>query len=326
MRYRCFIICSFLIWGCAQKKKEVEVLRLAHGLDVSHTVHRSIEYMALQLDSLSRGKLKIRIYPSQQLGTERECLELLQIGSLDITKVSAAVLENFAPKLKVLSLPYIFTSKEHQFRVLDGPVGKELLAASRPFKLEGLCFYDAGSRSFYTIDKPLNTPEDLSGLKIRVQESATAIGMVQALGGSPTPISWGELYTALQQGVVDGAENNPPSFYLSRHYEVCKYYTINQHTMVPDVVLVSSATMDRLNDQQRDWLQKAAQSSVTYQRKLWQEDVEQAMAEVQRAGVQVITPEKGLFMERTESLISAYAEDPELRETIQKIRDDRGNQ
>ena len=213
MRHWCILISSLLLFSaCADQKKEVEVLRLAHGLDVSHTVHRSMEFMAQQLDSLSEGKLKIQIYPSQQLGTERECLELLQIGSLDITKVSAAVLENFAPKLKVLSLPYIFTSKEHQFRVLDGPVGKELLAASRPFKLEGLCFYDAGSRSFYTIDKPLNTPEDLSGLKIRVQESATAIGMVQALGGSPTPISWGDLYTALQQGVVDGAENNPPSF------------------------------------------------------------------------------------------------------------------
>jgi tripartite ATP-independent transporter DctP family solute receptor len=327
MRHWCILISSLLLFSaCADKKKEVEVLRLAHGLDVSHTVHRSMEYMAQQLDSLSDGKLKIQIYPSQQLGTERECLELLQIGSLDITKVSAAVLENFAPKLKVLSLPYIFTSKEHQFRVLDGPVGKELLAASRPFKLEGLCFYDAGSRSFYTIDKPLQTPEDLSGLKIRVQESATAIGMVKALGGSPTPISWGELYTALQQGVVDGAENNPPSFYLSRHYEVCKYYTINQHTMVPDVVLVSSATMDRLTEQQKKWLRQAAQSSVTYQRKLWQEDVEQAMAEVQKAGVEVIFPEKEPFMERTETLISTYAEDTELRETIQKIRNDRGNQ
>jgi len=325
MKPWCLFICSFLLLACTQEKKKVQVLRLAHGLDVSHTVHRSMEYMGQKLDSISGGELKIQIYPSQQLGTERECLELLQIGSLDITKVSAAVLENFAPKLKVLSLPYIFTSKEHQFEVLDGPVGKELLAASKPFKLEGLCFYDAGSRSFYTIDKRLESPDDLSGLKIRVQESATAIEMVKALGGSPTPISWGELYTALQQGVVDGAENNPPSFFLSRHYEVCKFYTINQHTMVPDVVVVSSATMNRLSSEQRKWLHEAANLSVTYQRELWKADVDNAMTEVQKAGVEVVYPEKDSFMERTESLISSYKEDPLLRETIEKIRYDRSN-
>ena len=134
--------------------------------------------------------------------------------------LSAAVLENFSPSIKVFGIPYLFRDKEHVFDVLDGPVGKELLNGTEKFWLKGLGYYDSGSRSFYTIDQPLNKPEDLDGLKIRVQESQTAIDMVKSLGGSPTPISWGELYTALQQGVVDGAENNPPSFYLSRHYEV----------------------------------------------------------------------------------------------------------
>ncbi|MCB0437094.1 MAG: DctP family TRAP transporter solute-binding subunit, partial [Mangrovimonas sp.] len=166
-----------------------------------------------------------KIYPNQQLGSERENLELLQIGSLDMTKVSVGVMENFAPKMKVFGLPFLFRDKQHAFNVLDGPIGKELLDEGEKYWLKGLCYYDAGSRSFYTKDKPVMTPEDLKGSKIRVMESVTAMDMVRSLGGAPTPISWGELYTSLQQGVVDGAENNPPSFYLSRHYEVCKFYS-----------------------------------------------------------------------------------------------------
>ncbi|MEM9390016.1 MAG: TRAP transporter substrate-binding protein, partial [Bacteroidota bacterium] len=209
--------CIFLILVSCQAEEGVTVLRLAHGLDVTHPVHQGMVFMAKELEKESGGKLKLTIYPSGQLGAERECLELLQIGSLDITKVSAAVMENFAPNYQVLSLPYIFRDRAHGYAVLDGDVGQQLLDEGEKYRLKGLCFYDAGSRSFYTKEKPINSPADLRGLKIRVQKSKTAVNMVEQLGGSPTPISWGELYTALQQGVVDGAENNPPSFYFSRH-------------------------------------------------------------------------------------------------------------
>ena len=185
--------------------------------------------MAERLHEKSNGNRTIDIYPNQQLGSERECLELLQIGSLGMTKVSTGVLENFVPSLQVLGLPFLFRDKEHRFEVLEGEIGEQFLNGSLDKRLKGLTFYDAGSRSFYS-KTLVETPEDLKGLKLRVMESNTAINMVKHLGGSPTPISWGELYTALQQGIVDGAENNLPSFYLSRHYVDCKYYVLDAHT------------------------------------------------------------------------------------------------
>jgi len=255
------------ITSCTENEGE-KTLKLAHGLDVNHSVHKAMVKMADDLNEISKGKLTIEIYPSQQLGTERECLELLQIGSLDMTKVSVGVMENFAPKMKVFGLPFLFKNRAHCFNVLDSSVGKQLLADGEKYWLKGLGYYDAGSRSFYTKEKPIHSPKDLFGLKVRVMESVTAIDMVRGLGGSPTPISWGELYTALQQGVVDGAENNPPSFYLSRHYEVCKYYTLDEHTMLPDVLIIGTQIWDKLSKQEQNWLQEAVDKSVKYQRKL----------------------------------------------------------
>ena len=148
------------------------------------------------------------------------------------------------------------------------------------------------------MNKPIEKPEDLVGEKIRVMESATAVNMVKALGGSPTPISWGELYTSLQQGVVDGAENNPPSFYLSRHYEVCKYYSLDEHTVLPDVLLIGTYVWNKLNEQEQKWLSASVKESVKYQRVLWAEAEEEALREVQKAGVEIIRPDKSLFSER----------------------------
>ena len=307
-----------LLTACGQEE-EGTVLRLAHGLDTGHPVHQGMVYMAERLAERSGGELTIAIYPNQQLGTERQCLELLQIGSLSMTKVSAAVLENFSPEVAVLSLPYLFRGREHVYRFQDSELGKELLASSEPYRLRGLAYYDAGQRSFYTKDHPVNVPADLQGEKIRVQLSATAIAMVQALGGSPTPISYGELYTALQQGVVDGAENNPPSFYTSRHYEVCKYYTLDEHTAVPDVLIIGTEAWARLTEQERRWLQEAADESVTYQRELWQQAEEEALAAVEAEGVQIIRPDKGPFIEQTAPILEGYRDQPRLYSLIEQI-------
>ncbi len=287
---------------------------------MTHPVHIGMEYLAERVAEKSAGQLRVEIYPSQQLGTERQCLELLQIGSLGMTKVSAAVLENFAPAVRVLSLPYIFRSNEHAYAVFDGEIGRELLLDSQRFFLRGLCFYDAGSRSFYTKERPVHRPEDLEGLKIRVQESVTAMNMVRSLGGAPTPISWGELYTALQQGVVDGAENNPPSFYTSRHYEVCKFYSLNEHTAVPDVLIVSTSVWNSLTEQEQQWLQEAADESVVYQRRIWREASDEALEEVQRAGVEVIYPDKELFAEEVEDMLQDYKQDPQMGRLIERIQ------
>jgi tripartite ATP-independent transporter DctP family solute receptor len=277
-------------------------------------------YMAERCKEISNGELSIDIYPSGQLGSEQQCVELLQIGSLAITKVSAAVMESFTEDFKVLGLPYIFKSKEHSFKVLDGEIGDELLLSTEPFWIRGLCFFDAGSRSFYTIDTPINHPDDLKGLKIRVMKSITAMEMVKAQGGSPTPISWGELYTALQSGVVDGAENNPPSFYTSHHYEVCKYYCLNEHTMVPDVLIIGRKAWGKLSEQERTWLQQAANESVPVQRKLWAESEKMSLEIVEEAGVTIIYPDKEPFSDKVDELLESYRENEKLYELITRIR------
>ncbi|MEO1054363.1 MAG: TRAP transporter substrate-binding protein [Bacteroidota bacterium] len=313
------LVLTFLLLGC-QHQQNVRVLRLAHGLDTSHPVHQGMVHMAEQLKQVSAGNMEIRIYPSGQLGSERECLELLQVGSLDMTKVSAAVMENFAPVYQILSLPYLFTDKEHAYQVLDGEIGQRFLEQGSNYRLRGLCFYDAGSRSFYTKDKPITKPEDLKGLKIRVQKSQTAVDMVNSLGGSPTPIPWGELYTALQQGVVDGAENNPPSFYLSGHYEVCKYYSINEHTAVPDVLLVGTGTWDRLSETEKGWLSEAAKRSALFQRKVWQQSEQECIAKMKEEGVTVSYPDKQTFAEGVQPLYDRFANNAEYSSIIEDIQ------
>lgn len=314
-----WVVFSILSFAC-KSESDTKVLRLAHGLSVDHSVHQAMVYMAEQIEKKSNGQLKVKIYPSGQLGAERETLEMLQFGSLAMTKVSAAVLEGFAEKYKVLGLPFIFDSKEHAFQVLDGEIGKEILLSGEEFWLRGLGFYDAGSRSFYTKDRPIITPDDLKGLKIRVMKSNTAINMVQAMGGSPTPISWGELYTALQSGVADGAENNPPSFYLSRHYEVCKYYSLDEHTQVPDVLLISKVVWDKLSEAEKQWVQEAADESIAYQRELWEKSEQEALDEVKKAGVEINYPDKTLFEQEVQEVYEAFQSNDTLYSLIQRIK------
>jgi tripartite ATP-independent transporter DctP family solute receptor len=312
---------SIILLSTCKGPGGVRVIKLGHGLGVTHPVHEAMEYMAEVLAEKSGGEMEIKIYPNQQLGTERELVELLQIGSLGMTKVSSAAMENFAPKIQVLSMPYLFKDDEHRDRILKGEIGKELLLEGEKFWLRGLCYYDAGKRSFYTKNKPISEPQDLRGMKMRVMESNTAINMIKAFGGSPTPVSYGELYTALQQGIVDGAENNPPSLFTSKHYEVCKHYTINEHTAVPDMVIISTKVWNLLSEQERVWLQEAADESANYQYKLWAESVEYSLSELQKAGVEITYPEQDAFRTAVESMYDQLqTTDPEMFEIIEKIR------
>jgi tripartite ATP-independent transporter DctP family solute receptor len=313
------LVFFFSLFSCKSAGK-VKVLKLGHGLDPSHPVHAAMEFLAKQVAEKSRGRMRIDVYPSEQLGSERECLELLQIGSLAMTKVSCSVIEGFVPEMGVLSLPYLFRDEAHRFRVLKGEIGRELLLAGERFWLRGLCYFDAGSRSFYTVGRPILKPQDLAGLKIRTQESPTSMKMVQALGGSATPIAWGELYSALQQGVVDGAENNPPSFHLSRHYEVCKFYSLDEHTGVPDVLVISTQVWEDLSPEFRRMLQEAADESEKYQEKLWKEATDRALEEVQKAGVTIFHPEKSAFIQKVEGIYEEYKSQPSLYDLIQRIR------
>jgi len=314
------LLFSLTFFTSCSLQRQHKVLKLAHSLPVDHPVHQAMEYMANRLEEISDGHMSIRIYPSGQLGSEQQCVELVQIGSLAMTKVSAAVMESFATDYKVLGLPYLFRDKEHAFRVQDGDIGRDILLSTEEVWIRGLCFYDAGSRSFYTVSKPIRTPDDLKGLKIRVMKSKTALEMVRAMGGSPTPLSWGELYTALQSGVVDGAENNPPSFYTSHHYEVCKYYTLDEHTAVPDVLIINEKIWKKLSEQEQRWLQQAANESVTVERELWAKSVKESLEAVKKAGVEIYLPDKSLFRAKVAPVYEEYRKNKVINDYIERIQ------
>jgi tripartite ATP-independent transporter DctP family solute receptor len=297
------------------------MIKMGHAQVTNHPVHEAMLFLAKRLEEKSNGKLRMKVFPNQQLGSERELLELLQIGSLEMTKVSAAALEGFAPTMSVFGLPYLFRDDAHQKKVLEGEIGKQLLLDGEEFWLRGLTYYDAGKRSFYTKDKPVATPADLAGKKVRVMESVTASNMVKAMGGSPTPVSYGELYTALQQGIVDAAENNPPSLYTSKHYEVCKFYSLDEHAALPDVVIVSTKVWESLTSQEQQWLQEVADESATYQYELWAASTAESMRELEKAGVTITYPDKAPFREAVKGIYEQLAIDqPEIYKIAMAIQ------
>ncbi|HEX2860168.1 MAG TPA: TRAP transporter substrate-binding protein [Lacunisphaera sp.] len=281
------------------------VLKLAHALDQAHPVHAAMELLAKRVGELSNGTVTIQVFPNGQLGSEPETIEQLQRGAVAIVKTSAAAMEGFVPDMAVFGLPYLFRDNEHYWKVLNGPIGRQLLAAGEPAGMHGLCYYDSGSRSFYTVGTPILTPADVKERKIRVLPSKMARDLIATLGGGPTPVPWGELYTALQQSMVDGAENNPPSYLTSRHYEVAKHFSLDEHTRIPDLVIFSQKIWDGLSPQVRSWINQAAAESVEFQRKLWIEKTDEALAAVEKSGVKIYRPDKGPFVEATRPMYQA---------------------
>jgi tripartite ATP-independent transporter DctP family solute receptor len=305
--------------GCSEKDDAERVLKLGHSLDTSHPVHKAMEFMADKVAEKSGGRLRVEIFPGEQLGSEKECIESLQLGYLAMTKTSTAPMESFVPSIKVYGIPYVFRDSEHSWKVFNGPIGKELLAAGEAMRLKGLCYYDAGARSFYA-KKEVNSPEDLKGMKIRVQKSNVSMQMIEAMGGSPTPIDWGELYTSLDQGVVDGAENNPPSFEISHHYEICKYYILDEHSRIPDMLVISTRVWESLSREFQMILEESVAESVEYQRELWSEAERKSMETVEAAGVKIIRPDKEPFREAVREMWKQY-ENTEIGELIEKIQE-----
>ncbi len=240
--------------GAASPAGKARVIRVPSVLSADHPTILSMRHMAEDLHRRSGGRLRMEVYPNEQLGPDREVLEMIQFGGLGMTQVSAGVLENFSPKVSVFSLPYLFRDREHYWKVLDGPIGDEILEVSLPYRLKGLAYYDAGARSFYLskkCGKVIRRPEDLKGLQIRAQRSRTASRMIEVLGAEPMAIPWGELFTALDTGTVDGAENNPPSLLSSRQYEVSHSYSLNEHTRVPDVLVIGVDVWNRLGSEEQ---------------------------------------------------------------------------
>ncbi|BDS07024.1 C4-dicarboxylate ABC transporter substrate-binding protein [Oceaniferula spumae] len=268
------------------------VIKVAHNLPNSHPVHQGIEHFARRLEALSGGRMKCDVFPNGQLGDETEYLEKLQAGSLDIAKTSAAPIANFVPRMKVFSLPYLFRDRDHYWSVLDGKIGTHLLEeletrdGEHPSGIRGLCYYDAGSRNFYSVGE-IKDPADLKGLNIRVMKDPIAIAMTSTLGANPVPMPGGEIYSALQRGNINGAENNPPTFVAQRHYEVCKNFIFDHHSRIPDVLNISSALWKTLTDQEREWVLTAARESSHFQRKLWQAQSDAAVEEMKKNGVTI---------------------------------------
>ena len=296
------------------------VLKLGHSLDTAHPVHEAMVYMKKRLEELSQGSVTIDIYPGSVLGSEVQCIEQLQNGALAMTKTSAAAMENFVPVMSTFGLPYIFRSEEHYWNVLNSSVGKSLLQKGEKKFLKGLCYYDSGSRNFYTKESPIRTPDDCKGLKIRVMNSKTAMDMVNAMGGSPTPIAWGELYSALAQGTVDGAENNPPSFYSNKHYEVCKHFTLDGHTRIPDMLLISTKIWNKMPPKVQAWVQQSADESSEFQRELWKEKTVAALEKSKEQGVTIYEVDTAVFAAKVAPMLERIERD-DVKELLKQIRE-----
>lgn len=315
------ILILFLLVCSCTNQENVKVLKMSHNLNGQHPVHIGLLHLNERLQELSNGKMRIDIYEGGQLGSENQCLEMLQIGSLALTKVSAASLSNFVEEYKVFGLPYIFESKQQLFDILDSDIGDDLLKVTEPYLFKGLGYFDAGARSFYAVNKPILTPDDLKGLKIRVMQSAMAIDMVKAFGGSATPISAGELYTALQSGVVDGAENNPPTYQTTHEYEVAPFYSINEHTMLPEIIVISTLVWSQLSEKEQSWLQAAVVSAESYQREVWANKEIESMERVEREGAKIYFPDKKPFIEKVKDMPENYKDNKRLYSLVERIRE-----
>lgn len=300
----------------------VIVLKLAHGLDEQHPVHQAMLKMKARLEELTHGRATLNIYSGGVLGNEVDCLEQVQKGELAMTKVSVSALEAFLPEMKVFSIPFAFRDHEHFWKVLNGSLGKRMLKLGIPKAFMGLTYYDSGDRNFYSTAKPIRTVNDIKNMKVRVMSSRSAMDMIRAMGGSPCPISWGELYTALSQGTVDAAENNWPSFVTSRHYEVCKYFTLTAHQRIPDMVIISTKVWDRLPPAVQKALRQAAEESTVFQRALWEKTTEANIVFSKSKGIEVITPDVESFRKACASIIDdpEYASNRKDYQEIQEVK------
>lgn len=311
------LVAASVTVGCG-KKSGPKTLKLAHCLEVSHPVHKALTFMAEKVKEKSGGKLIINVFPGGQLGSEGECLEKMQSGTLDIAKVSCASLGGAVDEIKVFTLPYLFRDKEHYWKALESEVGKELMLSGAKKGLRGLGYLDAGARSFYFKDIQVSTVADISGKKIRVMNSKYPLDMISAMGGTATPIDWGELYTSLSTGVVDGAENNPPSFLSSKHYEVCKKYSLDEHAMIPDILVISESVWQGLTEEEQGWLKEAAEETSQHYKPLWDKAEKEALETLEKSGVTITKPDQSSFREAVKPMMDGL--DDDVKASVKKIQ------
>jgi tripartite ATP-independent transporter DctP family solute receptor len=278
----------------------------------------AIAYMGDLLDAWTNGRHTIKIFHSMQLGGEKEALEQVQLGALEMTRVSVGVVGPIVDDFNAFNLPYVFRSIEQMYNVVDGEIGTELLNRLEEGGLIGLGYMDAGARSFYNKERVISSPKDLEGLKIRVMQNPIFVEMMGAMGGSVIPIAFNELYTAMQTGVVDGAENNPPSYSTQKHFEVAGYYSLTEHLIVPEIFVFSKRVWDTLPGVDQQLIRKASALAVVKERELWQEMEQKAMTELEGMGVKINRDvDKAAFIEATAPVREKFGE--KYKELIARI-------
>ncbi|WP_290480195.1 MULTISPECIES: TRAP transporter substrate-binding protein [unclassified Hyphomonas] len=281
---------------------------------------QAVKEMGRLLNERSGGRLRIKMYAGGQLGSERDTLEITSFGGLDLNRVNLAPLNSIEPLTTIPALPFLFSSTSHMRTALDGPAGDRILDSLAPHDLIGLCFYDSGERSFYNTRKPILSPDDMAGMKIRVPNSDLYVAMIKALGADATPMSLGEVYQALVQGVIDGAENNWPSFESGRHFEAAPFYSLTRHIIAPEVLVMSASRWRKLSDGDKTLVQQSARDSVPFMRKLWDERVAESREKIIAAGVSVNeVADLGAFQQKMRPVWDRFVRTDTQKEIVAEI-------
>ncbi|SKC86444.1 TRAP transporter substrate-binding protein [Maledivibacter halophilus] len=305
------------------EKVESKTLKLAHNLNEKHTVHLALSEFGKLVEEKSNGTLKVQIFPNGQLGSESQVLEQLQAGAVAMTKVSAAALTTYSEGYNAFTLPYVFADEEHYFKSMESKAVENLYNSTAEKGFIGLTFYNSGARSFYTVDKPILTPEDLNGVKIRVMGFQSQTDMVKALGGTPVGMPYGEVYTSLQSGVIDGAESNETALTNGKHGEVSKHFSYDEHTRIPDILVLSSKVWESLSEDQQAIVKEAAVESTEYHKPLWDKAIEEAKTEAsEEMGVEFHEVDKEPFRKAVEPMLKQYGEDyPQVKELLDAFKE-----
>jgi len=309
--------------GVAEAQQKI-VLKASDVHPAGYPTVAAVESMGKKLEQASNGRLSIAMYPSMQLGGEKEAIEQAQVGAIAFARVSVGALGPVVDDLNVFNLPYVFRNTAHMQQVIDGPIGQELLdkVTSSGKGLVGLAWMDAGARNFYDTKKPIRNIADLKGQKIRVMGNPMFVEMANAMGANGVPMGYDQVFTSLQTGVIDGAENNPPSFVFDNHYQVAKYYTVDEHLIVPEMLIISKKTFDQLTPDEQASIKKFARDAQFEERKLWASYEQQAMDKANNAGIQIIQisdADKKAFQDAVKPVWDKYG--PKYAEMVRRIQE-----
>jgi tripartite ATP-independent transporter DctP family solute receptor len=282
----------------------------------------AVENLGKKLEQATHGRLGVQMYASMQLGGEKEAIEQAQVGAIQFARVSVGAIGPVIGDLNVLNLPFLFRNTAHMEKVIDGPIGQELLGkvtANDKAGLVGLCWMDAGARNFYDTKHPIKSIADLKGLKLRVIGNPIFVEMVNALGGNGVAMGYDQVFSALQTGVIDGAENNPPSFVFDNHYQAAKFYTLTEHLIVPEILIFSRRTWNTLSKDDQELLRTLASQAQAEERTLWKAYEKQAMDKARAAGIQIVeTIDKKPFQDAVQPIWKKYA--PRFADMIKRIQ------